>query len=89
MGLINNLAIDVVGWAGAALLLVAYGLVSARKVTGGSTAYQLLNLVGSILLMVNTAYYSAYPSTFVNVIWLLIATGALWKAFFGVVTEKG
>lgn len=89
MGLINNLAIDVVGWAGAALLVVAYGLVSARKVTGGSTAYQLLNLVGSILLMVNTAYYGAYPSTFVNVIWLLIATGALWKAAFGVVTEKG
>ncbi len=89
MGLINNLAIDVVGWAGAALLLVAYGLVSARKVTGGSAAYQLLNLGGSILLMANTAYYGAYPSTFVNVIWLLIATGALWKAVFGVVTEKG
>ncbi|MFQ5696047.1 MAG: hypothetical protein ACE5HB_08665 [Terriglobia bacterium] len=88
MAWMNNLAVDVVGWAGAALLLVAYGLVSARKVTGASAGYQWLNLVGSILLMVNTAFYGAYPSAFVNVVWLVIAVWALRKILGGAAAEE-
>lgn len=71
--------VDVLGWLGAAMLLVAYALVSAGKVQGDSTPYQLLNAVGSIFLMLNTAYYGAYPSTFVNLVWLVIAAYTLKK----------
>jgi len=38
---------DAIGWAGAAALLVAYAMVSSRKLEGDSTAYQFLNIVGS------------------------------------------
>jgi hypothetical protein len=64
---------DVIGWLGAAALLVAYALVSHRKLEGDSARYQLLNIGGSILLAANTIFYGSYPSTFVNVIWAVIA----------------
>ena len=36
--------IDVGGWIGVALLLIAYALVSTRRLAGDSTIYQLLNV---------------------------------------------
>lgn len=76
----SDVLIDIIGWAGAAALLIAYALVSTRRVEGDSTSYQLLNMMGSTLLMVNTVHYGAYPSAFVNLIWLGIAIYAVRKA---------
>jgi hypothetical protein len=73
MGHSNNLWFDTIGWAGGAALLVAYAMVSSRKLKGNSMAYQLLNIVGSLLLAANTISYRAYPSSFVNLIWMGIA----------------
>jgi hypothetical protein len=69
----NSVLIDVIGWIGAVAILVAYALVSTRKLEGTSTPYQLLNLAGGACLIVNTIYYKAYPSTFVNLVWAGIA----------------
>ena len=69
----NSVLIDVIGWIGAVAILVAYALVSTRKLEGTSTPYQLLNLVGGACLIANTIYYKAYPSTFVNLVWAGIA----------------
>jgi hypothetical protein len=64
---------DAAGWLGATLLLSAYGLVSFKRMRPDSVMYQLLNAVGSALLIVNTVFYRAYPSAFVNVVWIFIA----------------
>ena len=72
---------DAIGWSGAAALLVAYAMVSFKKLEGDSTAYQFLNIVGSLLLAVNTISYGAYPSSFVNMIWIGIAV-------FSIATRK-
>jgi len=77
----NAVWFDAVGWVGAAALLVAYAMVSHRKLEGDSSAYQLLNIGGSILLAANTIFYGSYPSTFVNLIWAGIAV-------FSIVTRK-
>jgi hypothetical protein len=69
----TKLAVDLVGWMGAGLLLTAYAMVSFKKLRPDSGYYQLLNAIGSCCLIVNTMYYRAYPSAFVNVIWILIA----------------
>jgi drug/metabolite transporter (DMT)-like permease len=69
----NHVWFDAIGWLGAAALLIAYAMVSSRKLEGNSTVYQLLNIVGSILLAANTIFYRAYPSSFVNLIWMGIA----------------
>jgi fluoride ion exporter CrcB/FEX len=69
----NHLWFDGIGWAGAAALLVAYAMVSLKKFEGDSIGYQSLNIIGSFLLAINTIFYQAYPSSFVNMIWIGIA----------------
>jgi hypothetical protein len=69
----NHIWFDAIGWTGAALLLVAFAMVSSKKLEVDSTAYQLLNIIGSVFLVANTIFYRAYPSSFVNVIWAGIA----------------
>ena len=69
----NHIWFDAIGWTGAAFLLVAYAMISSKKLEADSTAYQLLNIIGSLFLVANTIFYRAYPSSFVNVIWTGIA----------------
>ena len=73
----STLLVDLLGWIGAALILTAYALVSARRLEGDALAYQLPNLVGGLLLVVNTVYYGAYPSTAVNAVWIGVAGWSL------------
>jgi hypothetical protein len=87
-----KLLIDLTGWAGALLLLGAYGAVSFHKLRPATLLYQALNAVGSIFLVINTRYYHAYPSAFVNVIWIGIALVAGFRvrsqASYAVGTER-
>ena len=69
----NHVWFDSIGWMGAAVLLAAYAMISSKKLEADSTAYQLLNIIGSVFLVANTLFYRAYPSSFVNVIWAAIA----------------
>ena len=75
----TSFAVDVAGWLGAGLLLLAYGLVSFKKLAADSGYYQLLNIVGSCFLIVNTVYHRAYPSALVNLIWIIIALAASYR----------
>ena len=75
----GDLLVDVTGWIGVVALLVAYGLVSTKRMEGDSVAYQALNAVGAALLIVNSFYYGAYPSVGINVIWIGIAVYALGR----------
>ena len=77
----NHIWFDAIGRTGAALLLVAYAMVSSKKLEVDSTVYQLLNIIGSVFLVVNTIFYRAYPSSFVNVIWA-------WIAIFSIATRR-
>lgn len=81
IGVLPNmkLLIDFLGWAGAFLLLGAYACVSFKKLRADSVSYQLANGLGSCFLVVNTIYYHAFPSAFVNVIWIGIAVAAGWR----------
>jgi hypothetical protein len=69
----NHIWFDAIGWLGAGFLLVAYAMISSKKLEADSTTYQLLNVIGSVFLVANTIFYRAYPSSFVNVIWAVIA----------------
>jgi hypothetical protein len=71
--------VDALGWAGAAALLLAYGLVSTKRVTGDAVSYQALNLVGGVCVLGNSFYYGAMPSAAVNAVWIAIALLALGR----------
>jgi hypothetical protein len=72
-----GIAIDILGWLGALVVVAAYSLISYGSVDGRSRIYQTLNVIGSILLIVNTAWHRAWPSSVVNLVWVGIAIGAL------------
>jgi hypothetical protein len=71
------LVIEMIGWTGAAAVLLAYGLVSTDRVSSRSGAYQLLNIGGAVGLVINSAWNGAIPSAAVNVIWIGIGVYAL------------
>lgn len=74
-----ELAVEIVGWAGALLILAAYALLSAGKLTGKSQLYQWMNVVGAAGFIINGWWHGAVPSAVLNVIWMLIGGVALWR----------
>lgn len=77
----QSVFIDVLGWIGTVLYLIAYALVSAKKVEGDSILYQGMNIAAGILLVINTVYWHAYPSLGLNAAWIgigMIALGNKW-----------
>ncbi|TXC63003.1 hypothetical protein FRZ32_04565 [Sphingosinicella ginsenosidimutans] len=74
-----QILVEVAGWAGAALILAAYLLVTIGRVTGQSATFQAMNLAGAAGFVVNGWWHGALPSASLNVIWFLIAAFALWR----------
>lgn len=67
-----QLAVEIVGWAGAALILFAYLLLSAGRLTGQSLLYQGMNIVGAAGFVINGWWHGAIPSATLNILWLMI-----------------
>ena len=68
----QTILIEILGWTGSLLVLVAYALNMNKKLPADSLTYYLLNIVGSAFLIINTAFHHAYPSMAVNIIWVFI-----------------
>jgi len=74
-----KLIIDIFGWTGSILYLLAYALVSAKKTEGDSVLYQGMNLVAGILLVTYTLSLGAYATTGLNSVWVAISLLTLGK----------
>ena len=73
--------VDVLGWVGTVLYLIAYALVSLKRVEGDSTLYQGLNILAGVLLITNTFYWRAFPSAALNLAWIGIAVFTLGRKY--------
>jgi hypothetical protein len=71
--------VEIAGWGGAALILMAYLLLSAGRLTGQSLSYQAMNVVGAAGFVVNGWWHGALPSAVLNILWLLIGAIASWR----------
>ena len=71
--------IQAIGLVGGVMLLLAYYLVSQKKLDGGSRFYQVLNVLGGAMLAVLTLYAQAWGALMVNVFWVVIGVGTLGK----------
>jgi len=69
--------IDLIGWIGSVLVVVAYAMNIYKKLDSASLPYYLMNIIGSGCLIINTIYHHAFPSAVVNIIWIVIALIAL------------
>jgi hypothetical protein len=72
-----ELVIDILGWVGSVEVVAAYGLNSYQKIKSDSLIFQVLNLTGAIFLIINSIYKEAYPFTFINTVWSVIAIVAI------------
>ena len=71
--------VEIVGWAGAVLILLAYLFLSAGRLSGQSLVYQGMNVVGAAGFVINGWWHGAIPSAALNVLWLLIGAIASWR----------
>ncbi len=73
-------AIQLIGWVGAVLLLLAYGRLTAGKIDATGLPYLIINLIASAALGLSTATAHAWPSTTVNGLWLIIGLVPLTRS---------
>lgn len=75
----SNTLIQIIGWVGTILVVVAYILVSQKKLNSESRVYQLMNLFGAFFIGVNVWYQKAWPSLGLQVVWGGVAIFELIK----------
>jgi hypothetical protein len=76
-----QLLIDILGWTGSVLYLLAYALVSAKRTEGDSVLYQGINIFAGTLLVIYTLALGAYATTGLNAVWVaigLFTVGRKW-----------
>ncbi len=74
-----TVAIEIIGWVAALLILAAYALLTAGKLEAQSRAYQWMNVLGALGFIANSGWNGAIPSAALNVIWAGIGLAALWR----------
>lgn len=74
-----NLFINILGWTGSVLYLLAYALVSLKKTEGDSLLYQGINIFAGTLLVIYTLYLGAFATTGLNAVWVIIGLFTLGR----------
>ena len=69
------------GIAGVALVLIAYGWITSGKTTAADPRFQLLNIVGTIGILLSLLVQWNLPAFIVNAAWLLIGLFALIRHY--------
>ena len=65
--------IEIAGWAGGALIILAYVMLVSGRAAQTEGAYHLFNVVGSAGLLVNAVAHGAFPAAALNLLFGLVA----------------
>jgi hypothetical protein len=69
---------DIIGWIGAALYVIAYFLLSIKKLQADRLPYQALNILGGVCLIVSSSHHRDYPSMVTNAVWAAVAMFSIY-----------
>lgn len=69
----NDVAFDIIGIVGAALVLLGFYRLSIGQWKNKSFIYEFDNLLGASLLAAYQLHHKAYITVIVNIIWAVIA----------------
>ena len=72
--------IEVVGWSGTALVLLAFLMLQTRRLGPSSWAYLWMNFFGALLIGLNSYFNDALPSVALNLAWMVIAVYGMAKS---------
>ena len=70
---------EIVGWYGAAAIILAYFLNSYSVLASTSIVYQLLNLSGALGIVIVSVHKHTFQTVALNIVWSLIAAIAILK----------
>ena len=71
---------DIVGFAGAAVFVIAYFANQQRWLPSEDWRYPFANLVGAVLILVSLVFEWNYPSVVIEVFWALISLYGIAKS---------
>ena len=71
--------IEIIGWGAAATMLTAYLLLTSGRLSSSSRLYQWLNVLAGAGFVLNSGWNGAYPSAFLNVIWMTIGLYGVYR----------
>jgi hypothetical protein len=74
-----KILIELIGWTAAAMMVSAYVLLTTGRLRSLSATYQWLNVLSGAGFIVNSGWNGAYPSAFLNVIWMAIGLYGLFR----------
>ena len=74
-----NTLVEILGWIASVLIVGSYALNITGRLAATNKLYVLANIMGGLFFVVNTYFHQAYPSMFVNIVWVIIAIVMLRK----------
>ena len=69
----------IIGSTGATLILIAFILEQTHRWKDTSLKYDLVNLVGSVLLIIYAILLRSWPFLILNTVWALVSLRDCWN----------
>lgn len=77
----ENWVADVVGMIGTCMVVLAYYLLQLERTDPKGLSYNLLNLVGAVLLFISLCFNFNLASFVIELFWIGASIIGLWKYF--------
>ncbi len=68
---------NILGWVGLTLLLLAHFLLSIEKLKSYSYKYHIINFIGAFLIVLHAYMIKSYPIMVLNLFWGIISIGEI------------
>ena len=69
--------IEIIGWVGTVLVVLAYLFVTTERLKPSSNLYSIMNLFGAIFIGLNVLVNQAWPALGLQVVWGVVAVVGL------------
>lgn len=73
---------QIIGWYGVTAIVVAFALLNFNFLGTNSLVYQLLNVTGSISIIIEASSKKDFQPVALNIVWLLVAIYGLSQILF-------
>lgn len=84
-----KIIVEIIGWTAAATMLSAYLLLTRGRLSSSSGVYQWLNVLSGAGFIINSGWNGAYPSAFLNALWMAIGLYGLLGRGTDIARAKG
>lgn len=71
--------IDTIGMLGTLLVVLAYYLLQLERTDPKGLAYNMINLVGAVLLLISLWFHFNLASFVIEIFWIAASLIGLWK----------